>query len=133
MDWFDAVFHAFSTVSLGGFSSYDASVGHFDSPAIEVVLIGFMLLAAINFSRHFIAWQQKSLRTYLRDVEAGAMLQLIGVAVVGVTLYIWSQGVYPDFLTSLRHVAFNLVSIATTSGFATQDYAPGRSSRRWSS
>ena len=74
MDWYDAVFHGFSTVSLGGFSNYDASIGHFDSIAIEAVLIGFMLLAAVNFSRHFIAWQQKSLRTYLRDVEAGAML-----------------------------------------------------------
>jgi trk system potassium uptake protein len=123
MDWYDAVFHGFSTVALGGFSSRDASIGYFDSPAIEAVVIGFMLLAAVNFARHFMAWQQKSLRTYLRDVEARAMLQLLGVAVVGVTLFIWSQGVYPDFLTSLRHVAFNLVSIATTTGFATQDYA----------
>ncbi len=65
MNWYDAVFHSFSTVSLGGFSNYDASVGHYDSVAIEVVLIVFMLISALNFSRHFIAWQQKSLRTYL--------------------------------------------------------------------
>jgi trk system potassium uptake protein TrkH len=123
MKWYDAVFHAFSTVSLGGFSSYDASIGHFDSPGIESVLMGFMLLSAINFSRHFMAWQQKSLRTYLRDVEAGAMLKLLCVAVIGVTIYVWAHGVYPDPVTSLRHVAFNLVSIATTCGFATQDYS----------
>jgi trk system potassium uptake protein TrkH len=123
MDWFDAVFHAFSTVSLGGFSSYDASIAHFDSVAIELVMIGFMLLAAMNFSRHFIAWQQKSLRTYLHDVEASAMLQVVLVGTAGVTLYVWLQNVYPDFPTTLRHVAFNLISISTTSGFATQDYA----------
>jgi trk system potassium uptake protein TrkH len=123
MNWYDAVFHSFSTVSLGGFSNHDSSVGHYDSVAIEVVLIVFMLISALNFSRHFIAWQQKSLRTYLADVEAGAMLWLVGSAVLVVTLYVWAQGVYPDILSALRYVAFNLVAMATTCGYATQDYA----------
>jgi trk system potassium uptake protein TrkH len=123
MGWFDAVCHAFAAMALGGFSTYDASVGHFDSPAIEAVLIVFMLIAAMNFSRHFIAWQQKSLRTYLADVEAGAMLMIIGLSTLGVALFIWAHGVYPSFGTSLRHVAFNLVSIATDCGFVSQDYA----------
>src|SRR5512139_3012820 len=83
MTWFDAVCHAFAAMGLGGFSTYDASVGHFDSPAIEAVLIVFMLIAAMNFARHFIAWQQKSLRTYLTDFEARAMLLLIGVSTLG--------------------------------------------------
>lgn len=123
MTWFDAVCHAFSALSLGGFSTYDASVGHFDSPAIEAVLIVFMLVAAMNFSRHFIAWQQKSLRTYLGDVEARALLLIIGLSALGVTLLVWYEGVYPSFGVSLRHVAFNLVSIATDCGYASQDYA----------
>jgi trk system potassium uptake protein TrkH len=123
MGWFDAVCHAFAALALGGFSTYDASVGHFDSPAIEAVLIVFMLIAAMNFGRHFIAWQQKSLRTYLQDVEAWAMLRIIGVSTLGIALFVWYQGVYPEFLTSLRHVAFNLVSIATDCGFVSQDYA----------
>ena len=123
MSWFDAVFHAFSTLSLGGFSNYDASVGHYDSVAIELVLVFFMLISAFNFSRHFIAWQQKSLRTYARDVEAIAMLQLLGTAVLVVSLYIWLNGVYPEFTTALRHTTFNLVAMATTCGYATQDYA----------
>ncbi|HXW09519.1 MAG TPA: potassium transporter TrkG, partial [Steroidobacteraceae bacterium] len=80
MSWFDAVFHAFSTVALGGFSSYDSSIAHFDSLAVELVIIFFMLLAAMNFSRHFIAWQQKSLRTYVTDFEAIAMLRLVGLS-----------------------------------------------------
>ena len=123
MNWYDAVFHSFSTVSLGGFSNYDSSIAHFESLAIELVLVGFMLISALNFSRHFIAWQQKSLRTYLHDVEASAMLRLVIVGIAGVTVYVWMHGVYPDFLTSLRHVAFNLVAFATTCGFVTQDYA----------
>ena len=123
MNWYDAIFHSFSTVSLGGFSNYDASIAHYDSLAIELVLVGYMLISALNFSRHFIAWQQKSLRTYLHDVEASAMLRLVAVAIGGVAVYVWMHGVYPDFLTSLRHVTFNLVAFATTCGFVTQDYA----------
>jgi trk system potassium uptake protein len=123
MNWFDAICHAFAALSLGGFSTYDASVGHFDSPAIEAVLIVFMLIAAMNFSRHFIAWQQKSLRTYLGDVEARAMLLIIGLSTAGLALLIWFDGVYPSPWTALRHVAFNLVSIATDCGFVSQDYA----------
>jgi trk system potassium uptake protein TrkH len=123
MNWFDAVFHAFSTLSLGGFSNYDSSVAKFDSLAIELILVFFMLISALNFSRHFIAWQQKSLRTYFTDVEAIAMLRLVATGIFVVTLYVWLQGVYPDFLTTLRHVTFNLVAYATTCGYVTQDYA----------
>jgi trk system potassium uptake protein TrkH len=123
MSWFDAVFHAFSTLSLGGFSSYDASIAHFDSLAIELVLITFMVISALNFARHFVAWQQKSLRTYLTDVEAIAMLRLLAVAILGVSLYIWFMDVYPDYWTALRHTAFNLVAMATTCGYVTQDFA----------
>jgi trk system potassium uptake protein TrkH len=123
MGWFDAICHAFATLALGGFSTYDASVGHFDSPAIEAVLIVFMLISAMNFARHFIAWQQKSLRTYATDVEARAMLTIIGISTAGVALYIWLHGVYPSFWTALRHTAFNLVSIATDCGFVSQDFA----------
>ncbi len=123
MNWFDAICHSFATLALGGFSTYDASVGHFDSPAIEAVLIVFMLISAMNFARHFIAWQQKSLRTYATDVEAKAMLLIVGISTMGVALYIWWHGVYPSFWTALRHTAFNLVSIATDCGFVSQDYA----------
>jgi trk system potassium uptake protein TrkH len=123
MGWFDAVCHAFAAMGLGGFSTHDASVGYFDSVAIELVLIVFMLIAAMNFSRHFIAWQQKSLSTYATDAEAKAMLAVIGLSTLGVAVFVWHNGVYAGFWTSLRHVAFNLVSIATDCGFVSQDYA----------
>ena len=123
MGWFDAVCHAFAAMGLGGFSTHDASIGYFNSPAIEFVLIVFMLIAAMNFARHFIAWQQKSLRTYATDIEAKAMLSVIGLATLGVAFYIWVHGVYPSFWTALRHTAFNLVSIATDCGFVSQNFA----------
>ena len=123
MSWFDAIFHAFSTVSLGGFSNYDSSIGKFDSVPVEIVLAVFMFIAALNFSRHFIAWQQRSLRTYLRDVEAIAMVRLLIVSILGVSVYVWANDVYPSFPSALRHVAFNLISMATTCGYVTQDFA----------
>ncbi len=123
MGWFDAVCHAFSVMALGGFSTYDASIGHFDSVPIEIVTIVFMLIAAMNFARHFMAWQQKSLRTYATDSEAKVMLGVIGISILGVALYIWQRGVYESFPESLRYVAFNLVSIATDCGLVNQDYA----------
>jgi trk system potassium uptake protein len=123
MGWFDAVCHAFAAMALGGFSTHDASVGYFNSVPIELVLEVFMLIAAMNFARHFIAWQQKSLRTYATDSEAKAMLTVIGLSIVVLSLYVWHEGVYPDLPESMRHVAFNLVSIATDCGFVSQDYA----------
>ena len=123
MNWFDAVCHTFSTMGLGGFSTHDASFGYFDSPAIELVAIVFMLVAGMNFGTLFLAASGRSLRPYLRDPEAGWFLSVIGASILVVAIYIWKEGVYPDLATSLRHTAFNLVSIATTTGFASVDYA----------
>jgi trk system potassium uptake protein TrkH len=122
MTWFDAVCHAFAALGLGGFSTYDASVGQFDSPAIEAVLIVFMILAALNFATHFTAWRQKSLAAYWRDAEVRGVLALLAGSTAVCALYLWWLGTYPDFLACLRHVAFNLVSIATDCGFVSQDY-----------
>ena len=122
MGWFDAICHAFSCLSLGGFSTYDASVGQFDSPAIEAVLIVFMVLAAVNFATHFVAWRGRSLAAYWRDGEARFVVALLLVSTLVCAVYLAVRGVYPDFLASLRHVAFNLVSIATDCGYASQDF-----------
>jgi trk system potassium uptake protein TrkH len=122
MTWLDAICHAFAALGLGGFSTYDASVGQFDSPAIEAVLIVFMMLAALNFATHFLAWRQRSLRAYWRDVEVRGVFVLIVGSILICSVHLWWLGTYPEFLTNLRHVAFNLVSIATDCGFASQDY-----------
>lgn len=123
MSWFDAVCHGFSTMGLGGFSTHDASFGFFDSPAIEAVAIGFMLMAGMNFGTLFLAVNGRSLRPYLRDPEAGWFLGVTLLSVLVVAMYIWKDGVYHDFDTALRHSAFNLVSIATTTGYASVDFA----------
>lgn len=122
MSWFDAVCHAFATLSLGGFSTHDASVGYFDSPLIEAVLIVFMLLAALNFVTHFLAFRQRSLAAYRHDPEVRGVLGLILLSCLGISLYVWLAGTYPSYLTALRHVSFNLVSIATDCGFASTDF-----------
>jgi trk system potassium uptake protein len=122
MDWFDAVMHSFTTMGLGGFSSHDASFGHWNSPAIEAVTIFFMLLAGINFATHFLAVHGRSLKPYHHDPEIGWYLAVTGGSVLGIAIYLEVSGVYPDFLTALRFSAFNVVSIATTTGFANTDY-----------
>jgi len=122
MSWFDAVCHAFAALSLGGFSTHDASVGYFDSPLIEAVLIVFMLLAALNFVTHFLAFRQRSLLPYRHDPEVRGVLGLVIASCLGISLYVWQAGVYPEYLTALRHVSFNLVSLATDCGFASTDF-----------
>src|SRR5262245_2012842 len=122
MTWFDSVVHSFSTLSLGGFSSHDASFAYFNSPAIEAAAILFMVLGGINFGTHFLAFRRLSLAPYRGDPETGAYLALLAVSVLGVALFLAVNEVYPSFWTALRHSAFNVVSIATTTGFASADF-----------
>jgi trk system potassium uptake protein TrkH len=122
MDWFDAVMHSFSTMGLGGFSSHDASFGYWNSPAIEAVTIFFMLVAGINFATHFLAVHGRSFNPYKHDPEVVWFLAVVIGSVVGIALYLYALDVYPDFETALRFSAFNVVSIATTTGFANTDY-----------
>lgn len=122
MGWADAFMHMCSTLSLGGFSSYDASFGHFDSAQLEWLSVLFMTLSGFNFSMHFLAWRQRSLRVYLADTESKSYLALLAAACVGVAAFLLAHDVYPDWSTALRYAAFNVVSIATTTGYASVDY-----------
>ncbi len=119
----DALMHAFSIMGLGGFSTKDASLGHFDSLEIELVVIFFALLAGINFSTHFLALSKRSLRDYRFDVEAHYFLGFLAVSSLALAVYLWPEEVYEDFPTTFRYVAFHSVSLATSLGFATTDYA----------
>jgi trk system potassium uptake protein len=120
--WLDAICHTFSAMGLGGFSTHDASVGWFDSPAIEAILMLLMLASAMNFARHYVALQRRSLRPYVDDSEAKSLLIVIGVSALAIALLLWLNETYPTFLTALRHSAFNVVSVATTTGFVSQNY-----------
>jgi trk system potassium uptake protein TrkH len=123
MTWLDAIMHMFSTMGLGGFSSHDASFGFFDSPAIEAVSITFMLIAGCNFATHYVVLSGYSFRPYLTDPEAGAFILVTVGSVIGIAIFLDVHGVYPAFSEALRFSAFNVVSIATTTGFANTDYA----------
>ena len=123
MPWFDAVCHGFSTMGLGGFSTHDASFGFFDSPAIEFVGIVFMFFAGMNFGTLFLAVSGRSLRPYLHDPEAGWFVGICFISIFIVAVYIWKDGMYADLDTAVRHSAFNVLSIATTTGYASVDFA----------
>jgi trk system potassium uptake protein TrkH len=119
----DAVIHSFTTLSLGGYSSHDASFGFFDSPTLEAVAIVFMLIAGINFSTHFLAWNRKDMNPYRADAEAGWFLAITLAGCVAVAALLALYHTYPTFLTALRFSLFNVISIATTTGYANADYA----------
>ena len=122
MNWFDAICHGFSAIALGGFSTHDVSVGFYESFAVELVLIVIMIVAALNFSRHFLAFKNLSLKPYRHDSEGKAVLIVLGSSVVLVSALLWIDGTYPTTLEGFRHSVFNVVSIATTTGFVTEDY-----------
>ena len=122
MKWFDAFMIMCSTMGLGGFAPYDASIGYWNSPLIELVVVIFMLIAGINFSIHFLAWRRRTLWVYLTDPEAKAFLLAVLSAVVVIAVFLQWNGVYEEFSTAFRYALFNTVSIATTTGLVSTDY-----------
>ncbi|HAC35527.1 MAG TPA: potassium transporter [Gammaproteobacteria bacterium] len=122
MGLFDAICHAFSTVAIGGFSTHDASLGWFDSSAIEAVAVLFMFLAGINFSLHFFALRGFSLRPYFFDAEFRAYLFILSIVVFVVVCYLYISGIASSWPQAVRVGVFQTVSIGTTTGFTTASY-----------
>jgi len=123
MGWFDALCHAFSTVAIGGFSPHDLSIGYFDSTAIELVAIVFMFAAGINFSLHFFAWRYVSVKHYSQDPEfRGYTLILLTVSILVIGGLI-RHDVFDSLSETVVTGLFQAVSIATTTGFTTAEYA----------
>jgi len=122
MSGFDAIAHSFSTVSIGGFSTHDASIGYFNSGAIESVAIFFMFFSGINFSLHFIAWQHANVKPYWYDAELRAYLSILLLVCFICMSYHLILGDYEDSSKAIRDSLFQTVSIATTTGFSTTDY-----------
>ncbi|CAN5552175.1 TrkH family potassium uptake protein [soil metagenome] len=119
MSAYDAVAHSFSAVATGGFSPYDASIAHFDSLAVEVVLIAGMFAAAVNFTLHWRAVQGEP-TIYWRDpgFRFYAGVVLFGIAVI--TLLNVADGMAVG--RALRDTSFGVVSLISTTGFATADF-----------
>ncbi|MFC4671666.1 TrkH family potassium uptake protein [Seohaeicola nanhaiensis] len=117
MSFFDAVTHAMTTLSTGGYSGYDASFGHFSSPFLQWAATLFMLGGALPF-----AWYIRgAVRRSFQSEQVRAMLWSLGGVIAILTLWL-SETKGMDVLVALRLVAFNVVSVVTTTGFATTDY-----------
>jgi len=122
MSTFDAIGHSFSTVSIGGFSTHDASMGFFlDSPdyngnLILSVCIFFTVISGLNFGLHYVALFRRSIRHYLKDTEARVYLLILGSSAIFVTLGLMIANQFAASETLLQGV-FHTVSIMTTAGF----------------
>ena len=123
MSPFDAVSHSLATVSTGGFSTHDASLAWFDSPAIEAVAVVFMLLGGINFSVHFLALRGGGPRVYAGDAEVRTFLLLVLALILVVALSLHWSGQTGDWQLALREAAFEVVSVITSTGFGLDDFS----------
>lgn len=122
MSAFDAIGHSFSTIAIGGFSTHDASIGYFDSPLISAICVFFMIVAGMNFGLHFVAWNRKNPLAYLADTETRLYLAMLLIGIAVACLYLYVADIY-NIQDSIYHGVFQLVSIATTTGFSTTNFS----------
>ncbi|MCX4026916.1 potassium transporter [Endozoicomonas sp. SM1973] len=122
MDLFNAICHSFSTVAIGGFSTRDGSVGDFDLVGAEFIIVIFMIISGINFALHFFAWRHRSIKHYLSDPEVKAYFFVLASTCLITVLILFTTNSY-DFAHSLRYGIFEVVSVATTTGFGTADFS----------
>lgn len=123
MSWADAFMHMCTTMGLGGFSSHDASFGYWNSPQIEAVATVFMTLAGVSFMRYFIVLRSRSFKPLTNDREIRTYVSLLVASIALVTLLLMGHGVYDTWLEALRTSAFHVLSLATTTGYASTNYA----------
>ena len=123
MSLFDAIGHSYAAVGTGGFSTHDASFGYWNSPLIDGIGIFFMLAGGANFAVHFLVWQRRSLWPLVRDSEVRAfgLIFLFSSLFVAATLAL--TGTYDNGWQALRHGAFQVASILTSTGFTTAVFA----------
>lgn len=124
MDFFDALCHTFATMATGGFSTKNASIAYYNSPGIEWAIIFFMFLAGANFVLHYMAYRKRSLKMYSKDAEFKFYTAIILVAtfLVAVNLNLDASGAIMGWGERIRTACFQVVSILTTTGFASADY-----------
>ncbi len=121
MEPLDALMHMFSTVSLGGLSSHDSSFAFFQSPLLEGIALFFMLLCSCNFALYFVAMRKGHWRGFWHDPELRATYTALLGGGLMVAALLWFKGTYEP-LQALRYGVFHVVSVATTTGYATVDY-----------
>ena len=120
MDYFDAIGHSFSTVSIGGFSTHNESIGYYSSDYIKIICMTFMFLSALNFVLHFLFYKTKSFSNYFSSSETRTFLSIIiGLLVL---VFLFSIG---GRLSSIDNIdlIFHVLSFVTTSGFTVSEYS----------
>ncbi len=124
MTVFDAIGHAFTTIATGGFSTHDASMGYYDSALIEMIAVVFMIISALNYSLHFMAWRRMSTEPWRTDPELVTFLTVLAVVTVlmlgGLLIYQAAHSLPLD--ETWHHAIFQVVSFATTTGYTTASY-----------
>ena len=123
MSLFDAVAHSLTTLSTGGYSTHDASIAYFDSPAIEGVAILFMLIGGTSFNIHFLAWTRRNPAEYWRDAQVRALLITVMVLIYTIAGVLYATGARAHLDEAVRHSAFEVVSVITTTGFGIDDFS----------
>ena len=124
MDWFDAFCHTFGTMATGGFSTKNASIGHYNSALIDYIIVLFMIIAGMNFTLHYRALRGKPL-LYFKDRETIFFLIVIFIAIIFICIDVFPS-TYNNFFEGLQKSTFQVVSIITTTGYGTADYEQWR-------
>lgn len=122
MELFDAVGESFATIATGGFSMHDTSFAYYKSNTIELIATFFMLLGGTNFALHFTALKHRSLKHYFADEEFRVYLQILAVTFAFVCYVLLYNGIYAQNSTTVVKSLFNVVSLATTTGFVSGDF-----------
>ncbi len=120
LNWFDALVHTFGTVGTGGFSSYNDSLGHFQSTYVSLVVTLFMVLSALNFTLYYTS-SKRGLYGFFKDSEFRFFMTIIFVATALISLNLFSSNLY-GLPLALRESAFQVASVITTTGYATVNY-----------
>jgi trk system potassium uptake protein TrkH len=119
---FDAIIHSFTTLSTGGFSTHDASILYFNDATIEMIMTLFMFLGGTNFALHFLAFRDHSPLLYWRDTEFRVYFGILAASTLLIAIYLFASDTYSTILQALRYAVFQVVTMATTTGFMSADF-----------
>ncbi len=121
MDFFNALCHTFGTMATGGFSTLNKSVAGFNNKYIDIIITTFMIGAGMNFSLYYnIIYSD--FKNFFKDIEFKTYIGIIFSSALAMAIILYSNNYYPTFLSSFRYAAFQVVSIITTTGYATADF-----------
>ena len=122
MTFYDSLCHTFGTLATGGFSTKNLSIGHYDNLYIHWVITLFMLLSGVNFSLYYVFYKHKSIKIFFKDEEFKLYTTILFAATAITTFVLFKNSPDTGFLKSLTDGAFQVVSIMTTTGFATVNF-----------